>query len=95
MPNTSTATTTASASLVPSTSIITNKTPKINIPDTQTTENGDHPNNKEEEGWTQVTRGKKSPSKAPKSPLAKTGENKNTEEEKENPQKLQKRRKKK
>ena len=31
---------------------------KINIPDTQPTETGDHPNNKEEEGWTQVTQGK-------------------------------------
>ena len=58
---------------------MTNTTPVIS--NTQPTETGDHPNNKEKEGWTQVTRGKKkSPSKTPKSSPAKTGKNKNTEE---------------
>ena len=75
-----TATTTATASSV-STSITTNTMPKTNIPNTQPTETGDHPSNKEVERWTQVTWGKKkSSSKAPKSSPAKTGENKNTEE---------------
>ena len=45
-------------------------------------ETGDDPNKKDEEGWTKVTRGKKSPPKAPKSPTAKTGEIKNTKGEK-------------
>ncbi len=40
--------------------------------DMKETESGNDPSNKDEEGWTQVTRGKKSPPKAPKSPPAKT-----------------------
>ena len=90
---TSTALTTATTSLVsakstttstvPSTKI--NKTQKTNIADTQPKETGDDPNYKEEEGWTKVTRGKKFPSKAPKSTTAKAGENKNTEGEKRKP----------
>ena len=80
----STTTMTSSVSTTVTTTT-TNTTPKTNIPvnsNTQPTETGDHPNNKEEEEeWTQVTRGKKkSPSKAPKLSPPKTGENQSTEE---------------
>ena len=56
-----------------------NNPEKTNTP----TESGNDPNNKDEEGWTQVTRGKKSPPKAPKSPPAK---NTDTEGEKRKPE---------
>ena len=57
----------------PSTSATANKLEsKINTP----AEAGNDPNSRDEEGWTQVTRGKKSPPKAPKSPPAKTTDTK-------------------
>ena len=93
---TSTASTTAKATIVATST----KTPLVNntpVPSTATannpektntqTETGNDPNNKDEEGWTQVARGKKSPSKAPKSPPTKTTD---TEGGKENQKKRKK-----
>ena len=95
-----TVTTTAASTTTKATIVATStKTPLVNntpVPSTTTannpekintpTETGNDPNNKEEEGWTQVTRGKKSPPKAPKSPPAKTtdteGEKKTRRKEK-------------
>ena len=86
--------TTATASSVSSTSITTtDTTPKTNI-SVISTETGNHPKDREEEGWTQETWGKKKfPSKSQKSFPAKTGKNKNIEEGKKT-QKIQKRKKK-
>ena len=75
----------------------TTSSPATTIPNTANipqTETGDNPNNKEEEEWTQVMRGKKSLPKAPKSPTAKTTDIKNTESEKRKLKKQRKRKKK-
>ena len=96
--NTTATTTTTTTSTVSKATIVATsaKTPLVNntpVPSPATannpektntpTESGNDPNNKDEEGWTQVTWGKKSPPKTPKSPPAKTTD---TEGEKRKPE---------